>query len=149
MNITEKTQEITEEIRRDDGRLVCAVCIRFGDDLRNGAKTFSITGHTPSSAGTIHDQIAEHFPQYAHLIKWHLVSTDGPLHYVANAVWHAGEGPNGTKKRNLDAARKTAVWPDATDEDLLQPGLEDRLWARLPQLMKDFRQDMEGLGFSW
>lgn len=149
MNITEKTQEISRKIVRDDGRLVIAVSVRFGDDLRNGAKTFSITGNTTYSAGCIHDDIVKHFPEYAHLVKWHLVSTDGPLHYVANTVWHAGPGPHGTKKPDLAAARKTAVWLDATDEDLTAPGLEDRLWDRLPQLMKDFRRDMEALGFHW
>ena len=53
------------------------------------------------------------------------------------------------KVANLDHARSTAVWPDATDEDLLAPGLEMRLQARLPRLMEEFRAAVESLGFVY
>jgi hypothetical protein len=71
------------------------VDIRFDDQCRNGHETFSITGQTwrdgrEDCGGCIHDIIAEVFPELAHLIKWHLVSTDGPMHYVANVTYHAG-----------------------------------------------------------
>jgi hypothetical protein len=56
-----------------------------------------------------------------------------------------GEG----KDRELDAARRAAVWPDATDEDLTEPGLKDRLQARLPQLLIDFRAAVESIGLKW
>jgi len=56
-----------------------------------------------------------------------------------------GEG----KARELDAARSSAIWPDATDEDLTAPGLEDRLLARLPKLMQEFRAAVESLGFTF
>lgn len=61
--------------------------------------------------------------------------------------------PSGTtgegKPRELDAARSAACWPDATDEDLTAPGLEQRLKKRLPALMKEFRAAVEGLGFTY
>ena len=62
-------------------------------------------------------------------------------HYVI------GEG----KERELDAARRAAVWPEATDEQLmLEPEeLKKLLTARLPALMAEFRKDMESLGFVW
>lgn len=42
------------------------------------------------SGGCIHDEIAEHFPELAPLIKWHLCSQEkGPMHYVANAQYWA------------------------------------------------------------
>jgi len=41
------------------------------------------------------------------------------------------------------------VWPDATDEDLTAPGLRERLDARLPGLLMEFRAAMEELGFVW
>ena len=41
------------------------------------------------------------------------------------------------------------VWPDATDEDLTAPGLRERLDARLPGLLTEFRAAMEELGFVW
>lgn len=53
------------------------------------------------------------------------------------------------KEANLDYARSSAVWPDATDEDLLAPGLEERLQARLPRLMEEFRAAVEALGFVY
>jgi hypothetical protein len=56
-----------------------------------------------------------------------------------------GEG----KKRELDAARHSAVWLNATEEDLTAPGLEQRLKARLPGLMAEFKTAMESLGFEY
>lgn len=56
-----------------------------------------------------------------------------------------GEG----KARDLKAARSCAIWPDATDEDLTAPGLKERLEARLPALLEEFKAAMEGVGFTW
>jgi hypothetical protein len=53
------------------------------------------------------------------------------------------------KERELDNARHAAVWPDATDEDLTAPGLKERLEARLPALLVEFRAAVESLGFIW
>lgn len=65
------------------------------------------------------------------------------LRYVP--LMRIGEG----KPRDLDAARSCAIWPDATDEELTAPGLKDRLKARHPQLMADFRAAVESLGFIY
>ena len=54
-----------------------------------------------------------------------------------------------TKTRNLAGARSCAVWPNATDEDLTAPGLEERLKARLPALMAEFRAAVESLGLTY
>jgi hypothetical protein len=56
-----------------------------------------------------------------------------------------GEG----KERQLDAARSVAVWPDATDADLTEPGLAERLAARLPALLTEFRAAIESIGLEW
>ena len=45
--------------------------------------------------------------------------------------------------------RSSAVWPEATDEDLLATGLEGRLQARLPRLIEEFRTAIESLGFVY
>lgn len=183
--------------------------VRYDDQCGNGHNTFSITGETTDgSGGCIHDEIARCFPELAPYIKWHLCSSDGPMHYIANTVYHAGDRDykglrkgesrqlgNGKtkllswklavvdadgnevkspeqyvrsaqrpecdlrmayvpwlihgegKERDLDAARRCAVWPDATDEELTSPGLEDRLRDRLPALIAEFRQAVESLGF--
>lgn len=195
------------------------VTVRFDDSCNNGHDTFAITadryeahrqygepkikhksGRTLwlNGGGCLHEEIAEHFPELAKYIKWHLCSTDGPLHYVSNTVYQAGDrdcwglrkgefkqfttkeglplwelavsyeqahetvasaeappavtlqykpyGREGEgKESDLEAARHSAVWPDATDEDLTAPGLEERLKARLPKLLEEFHQDMQEL----
>jgi hypothetical protein len=176
--------------------------VRFDDECGNGRNTFAITGVITQSGreqawGRLHDEIATAIPELAPFIKWHLVSTNEPMHYGANSIYHAlehgpkyawvyftgesdplrigepeeriigylkadeakrAEGEQGyrvvwdeksAKVRNLDHARSSAVWPDATDEELTAPGLKERLQARLPALMAEFRQAVESLGFTW
>ena len=53
------------------------------------------------------------------------------------------------QRRELDRARHAAIWPDATDEELTAPGLKERLEARLPALLAEFRAAVESLGFTW
>jgi len=241
---------------------------RFDDDCGNKHNTFAITGETytivqgrkrEGSGGCIHDVIAGAFPEVAHLIKWHLVSDDGPMHYIANTLYHASDrdyngrakgepsswesgykfgdspvthrlpekfvkwiearradpcatefqviaiahedrpgesfkfSPNYTfvgfgekwhecpfkdlasaeefayafnnckvtltrnvtgysegKERELEHARSSAVWPEATDEQLCLPKeeLKALLEARHPALMADFYAAMSGAGFK-
>ena len=157
--------------------------VRYDDQCGNGHNTFSITGDytepghswNNGGGGCIHDEIVAAFPELAPLIKWHLCSSDGPMHYVANTTYHATQhGPksawvyhedkaNGIESRcvkycnideaqkicatagytmkidektakeaNLEFARSNAIWPDATQEQLLN---EAALMARLPALM--------------
>lgn len=101
------------------------------------------------SGGVASMELLERFaPEWAHLAKWHLCSTDGPMYYLStnryagNPLYHVQQG-------NLDYARACAVWPEATDEDLRAEGLDARLAERLPALLADFRADMEAIGFDW
>jgi hypothetical protein len=71
------------------------------------------------------------------------LQTCEPIFEQFPTAW--GEG----KARELDAARHAAIWPDATDEDLTAPGLKERLEARLPKLLEEFRAAVESLGFVW
>lgn len=73
--------------------------VRHDDHCGNGHNTFSITGRINElkggrtyehSCGCIHDEIRKH-PELAGLIKWHGCSTDGPMHYVENTIYHAGD----------------------------------------------------------
>ena len=243
--------------------------VRFDDQCKNGHKTFAITGEILrkarngrwefGSCGQIQDDIAKHFPNLVPYFKWHLCSTDGPLHYLANTLYHAsgkdcwgrrkgepsawerrirffvpadgdpfpvsfqvpdsfakflednrrdtytmkvvevqhgndeggykfsdqytftghnedkwGPTPFRTKREaeellealqiynweiekvptawsegkepDLEAARATAIWPDATLEQLQD---EEQLKARLPGLLAEFRAAVEILGFEW
>ena len=126
--------------------------VRFDDscglNVNNGHRTFAITGLLTDpkgrfdAAGAIHNEIVEAAPELAPYIKWHLCGEHEPLHYVANTEYWVTDG-------NLHNARNCAVWHDATDEDLRIDGLKDRLMARLPDLMAEFRSAMESLNFSW
>lgn len=213
-----------KDYTRNSGPETIVATVRHDDRCGNGHNTFSITGDVYirdrhygeptvkhesgatlwlSASGCIHDEIAEHFPELIPLLKYHLCSTDGPIHYVANTMYLAGrrdcnglregetrqirngktgqlswiltpdrelpkhvdadECPTETvtmqyvpwnqtgegKPRDLDAARRCAVWPEATDEELTAPGLEQRLRDRLPALMIDFRAVIESLNFNY
>lgn len=253
----------------DTYRATVTIC--HDDNCKNGRPTFAVTmdgrvrraGRTIGEfGGAAHDVIAERFPELAPLLIWHLCSTDGPMHYVANTVYLAGdrdcwglkagdpsswkdavqfganpikhelsqafatflrtyrEGIDGQfdfevlplyhtdsgkshkhqfapkytfggygerwheapfdteeaaldflcalqtceprfvrvvtarsegKTRELDAARRAAVWPDATDADLMQEpeALKTALAKRLPGLITNFRRDVEAIGFIW
>lgn len=72
--------------------------IRYDDECSNGHNTFAITAtgeeHSggrwrDSIGGCCHDEIAKVFPEYKKYIKWHLMSADAPMHYIANATYHA------------------------------------------------------------
>lgn len=178
--------------------------VRFDDRCGNGHNSFAITG-TVYKAGRVrtdrnlvtcgmcHDFVENYFPELTPYLKWHLTSTDGPMHYVANTTYHAKEvrkfqhsvrlkddtlnaravylgiysddGLERLRKRfadfelewdtsptmdskeaNLDAARRCAIWPDASLEDLRD---EQKLLERLPALMEEFKRDIESLGSTY
>jgi len=244
--------------------------VRYDDECGNGHNSFSITGDVyradkrgnyhegdkwHETGGCIHNEIARRLPKLAKYLKWHLFDSTGPMHYIANTLYHAGDRDHNGKRagepsgwdyavrfgdfpivfkikgkfseflqnchpdydleviqidydgagkyefepkhtfggfadhwhncpfdtepeamqflealqtfkpkflrvptswskgkaRELDAARSTAVWPDATDEELSQDkeALRASLLARLPGLLKDFRADVEELGFTY
>lgn len=244
------------------------VNIRFDDNCRNGHQDFAVTAevHTDESrrrrdiavGGCMHEDITKIFPELEPLIKWHHVSTDGPMHYVAKTCYAAGDrdcwgkrkgevkqterrikfgtspithayrqsfldwveqcdvvtlrtvavsgGSSSSgykfsdhftlkddrstyvanwshcpfdnqqqaiefiaavntgwefvtvptswgegKERELERARKAAIWPEATDEQLCldREELTKLLEARLPALIADFRKDMDACGFLW
>jgi hypothetical protein len=75
--------------------------VRYDDNCGNGHNTFAITADIQrqgkngkwydDAGGCCHDEVAKHFPELAPLIKWHLCSSDGPMHYAANASYLAGD----------------------------------------------------------
>lgn len=97
--------------------------IRFDDECGNGHNSFSITASIDRQAGNgrwidgsggrLHDEIAKHYPEYAKYIKWHLCSADGPMHYVANTVYHAGNlDYNGREKGEPYAFERRIMFND-------------------------------------
>lgn len=77
------------------------VKLRYDDQCNNGHNTFAMTHELRDlsrrgeagmiSCGCGHELIAEHFPELAKYIKWHLTSSDGPMHYVSNAMYHVSK----------------------------------------------------------
>ena len=150
--------------------------VRYDDACNNGTNSFSITASidrknergqwVDDAAGCCHYEVAKHFPELAPLIKWHLVTSKGPLYYVENTIYHAGDRDHWGlkqgefrqyritgegKKRELDHARSSAVWPEATDEQLTKEpeALRAALLERLPALMLEFKAAVESLGFKY
>ncbi|UVK46769.1 hypothetical protein BPNPMPFG_002477 [Mesorhizobium sp. AR07] len=99
--------------------------LRFDDNCKNGHATFAITAEIRDPAvirdrgivacGCLHDDIAKAFPELAPLIRWHLVSTDGPMHYIANTVYMAGDRDHyglraGEKRPLINGRTKRPMW---------------------------------------
>lgn len=119
--------------------------INYGDPCKNGRNSFTIVGGEYEckggrclSCGCLHEDFARIFPELEHLLKWHLVSSHGPMHYLENSMYHAEQG-------NIEHARSSAVWPEAELGDFTC----DKLMERLPALMGQFKEMVEGLGFIY
>lgn len=75
--------------------------VRHDDECDNGHNSFAITATIDEKLGAgrwvdhmggcCHEEVAKHFPELEPFIKWHLTSTDGPLHYLSNTIYLAGE----------------------------------------------------------
>ena len=140
-----RNQKVTFEKKISKNRLL-TVTVRFDDNCGNGRNRLSVTGDittlskkTTLECGTLHSKIAKHFPELKEAIAYHLCSTAGPMHYIANTMFWAEEG-------NLENARSIAMAPDATLEQLL-----DKKWleARLPSLLNDLKSIVTGLGMVY
>ncbi len=68
-----------------------------------------------------------------------------PVVVEYRAYGRTGEG----KERELDFARSSAIWPEATDAELMADDLKDRLIERQSQLLAEFKAAVESLGFTY
>ena len=93
-----KNYEKTFKENNIDHRIVFEV--RYDDECGNGHNSFSIKATIYSDEHSsdnryfvtkecIHEEISKHFPELKHLVKWDLINSDGPMHYVANTTYHA------------------------------------------------------------
>jgi len=178
--IGHQVQHLTKQFTHNGRKYIIVAEVRHDDSCHNGYNTFTITGDVyrqpvvrypdgkirsePVRCGCIHEEIAEHFPELRHLLRWHLCGTDGPMHYYDNTLYFAGDrdcwglrkgevnksGRVGEgKERELDHARKSACWPEATDEELMADDLRGRLEDRLPAMLAEFQRDVEAFGFTF
>lgn len=141
--------------------------VRYDDECSNGHNTFVVTAEIQDpkirrdggwvAGGCLHEEIAAAFPELTPFIKWHLTSSDGPMHYKANTLYWmklyklriAQDGGPIPAEHSaewfLEAARSSAVWPNAKPEDITDVNLEERLLA----LMAEFKRDVESLGLTF
>jgi hypothetical protein len=103
--VKNEKKQIVKHFKEDGQDHTLFINLRFDDSCGNGHNSFAITGSLYSkhytvepygdtyciASGCIHKDIAKYAPELEHLIKWHLVSTDGPMHYIANVLFHAGD----------------------------------------------------------
>lgn len=185
--------------------------------FENQAPYFSITGQTWELGKPRSDKymiscgalsLKDYIPELAYLDKYHLMSFEGPMHYIANSLYFAsnkdynnllkgekkqiinqetglpywslvaidkntgeeidlykidkqveskdkpscqyfldfrpwckiGEG----KEPDLEAARASAIWPEASLDDFT----EEKLLKRLPDLIKQFKADLLKAGIE-
>lgn len=111
------------------------------------------------SCGQMHDEVRSTFPELAHLIRWHLSSATGPMHYVANGMFwidaYHGVAPHQhieDCERAPSALTSTvvlgALQDDLTVDALLALSREDAqayLEGRLPALKAAFAAAMASL----
>ncbi len=122
------------------------------------------------AGGACHDEIAKRFPALADLVQWHLVSTEEPLYYLANAKywWEKVNGvskwPTQSYEKPLENFKSTIIWgsiPEDTEPELQkflshngEPGfgwgyVARALVDRLPRVMAKFREKMKDLGVGY
>ena len=103
---------------KDGTRCRISARVRYGDALRNRHNTLAVTGDIDehrngrwqeSSGGAIHDDIARHFPELRDAIRFHLVSTDGPMHYLANTLYFAGDRDHSGRRKGEPSSTETRI----------------------------------------
>jgi hypothetical protein len=95
--LTKNQKKNLERIRGDKKYILN---LRYDDECGNGHNTFSVTldvyqkrGNRwiEDSFGCQHETVAEIFPEYTHMIPYHLMSSHGPMHYLSNSLYHASD----------------------------------------------------------
>ena len=151
--------------------------VRHDDCCGNGHNSFAITADVYASdnrarrdgylkgvggwimGGCCHDEIKKHLPALAPFLKWHLSDTaDGPMHYKANALYHAGHCKAFSEPGNYPAnwelfASHVVLGAVAGDPVTTAPlekmtARELAAWLdnRQPFLVDAFQRDVEALG---
>jgi hypothetical protein len=120
--VKNQSQDHTVEgFRIDGGHGKLVIHIRYDDKCGNGTNYFAITASMYRDGrewggGCLHDDIKAHAPKLAHLIKWHLMSSNEPMHYVSNTIYHAQDTDCNGYKKGEHSAFKTLVISDHISE---------------------------------
>jgi len=153
---------ITADLYRD-GRELCGGCLH--DDIEEFAPQFAylIKWHSCSSDGPMHYLANTLYYADEHGAKKGYVYMNDPkavkemlIEYCSGNKWiekYADDDrfsfkldEKTAKVANLEHARSSAIWPAATIEQLRD---KEQLEARLPALMTEFKEVIEGLGYTY
>lgn len=98
------------------------VSLRYDDTCGNGKNSFGITMESRSQVvnyygGCMHDTIRKVFPEYAHLIKWHLFDTNGPMHYTANTLYYAEDQKAKALVKLHEAEARLEAYKEAKEDE--------------------------------
>lgn len=106
--IKNQKQTFNKIIKFDGIPCRMSVTIRYDDECGNGHNTFAITGSIEDlnsrrkdktiMCGCIHEQIEKYFPEFKHLIKWHLCNSGAPMYYIENTLYHASDSASSKYK---------------------------------------------------
>jgi len=117
-------------------------------EFHNQEPYFSITYTEYSRAGLFvsggsnSELIEEEFPMLKKYVRWHLCSASGPMHYLANSMYHLENG-------QIEYFRSTAVWGALEDDEYqtleTNADVKAYLIERLSKLQELFRHDMAEL----
>lgn len=97
--MTVKTQELKfgpVDYREHGHTYQIVATVRWDDSCGNGHNSFAVTavrqevGGEEYSYDCCHEEVAKRFPGLRHIIRWHSFSAKGPMHYVDNVCYHAG-----------------------------------------------------------
>lgn len=114
MNPTKLTEYQVRTSEKAIGNERIKVKISHDDNCGNGHNTFRITADIYengrwAAGGCQHEEIVRFFPEFEPLIKWHLTSTDGPLHYIANTLYTASDKDCWGHKRSEPSQFETVI----------------------------------------
>lgn len=136
---------------------VMHVEMRFDDSCQNGHMSFSITAsiYTDESrkqrdiaaGGCLHDEIEAVFPELAHFIKWHMCDTRGPMHYLANVIYLAGDRDHYGKRNGEPLRFDTKIYfADSPVPHAIGSGLVKFIKSRMIQISENHYASDPGNG---
>lgn len=126
MSILTKNQivKFTKQFIEDGETYTITCTIQYDDNCGNGHNSFRITGvvawgayknanRAPDSKwrqiGCIHEDIAKHFPELKKYLKWHFMNSNGPMHYIANTLYHVSDRDCSGQRRGIPYNYKLSI----------------------------------------
>ena len=114
--------------------------ISWDDECNNGHNTFSFVIWSPEfSIPGETGIVQEVFPEFYPYMKWHGITSDGPLYYFDNTRYIL-------KHNGLEAAQEYAYCNECSEEFLNN---DKKMYHHLKNVLLCLKQDIEKLGFTY